>query len=525
MTEQTHDQGQPAGRPDDQPEGHAARDAQPPSPPPPVEPHEVVVARAEFQREVATRRENALDSAELSTVRQRMIYATELARAGILPRAFRSARPGEDGFRETAANVLLAFDAGSDLGLSPMASLRLINVVEGKPSLGAEGVRACILNAGHDIWTDDDTPVRNGYGIAVSATVHGSRNGSERSYSATFTLDQAAAAGLCAVERDEDGEVRTVRARSQSGKVLPWEAYTGDMLENRATTKLARRAFPDVTGGLSYERDELAPETVAQPGPPPARASRQQASAPTSPAPAADEQQGEPADEVLADLALFSEGDPWWKHAGANVRRRTKQQLAADRLAKAREAGDERVPASPDEPVDAEIVPDAPEAAPTPAEPAEAATAPAPTPSAPEPAADEAQSWPTPAPIPPSAPDAPVVFDGPAEAQAVEQALTEPASANAAEPAAGEPGWAGDPWPGDADYDGSAEDVPPAQEPAALDRAELWAEVEALATGRGKTAQQLMARWTLANRTNPEDASAEQLDAFLEPYREMGSGQ
>ena len=66
------------------------------------------------------------------------------------------------------------------------------------------------------------------------------------------------------------------------------------------------------------------------------------------------------------------------------------------------------------------------------------------------------------------------------------------------------------------------EEAPPADDdaPAApLDRAQLWDAVEALAAERGKTTTQLLARHTLATRTNPEDMSAEQLQAFLNAQR------
>ena len=47
--------------------------------------------------------------------------------------------------------VLAALMSGAERGLGPMESLRLLHVIEGRPSLSAEGMRALVLSHGHDI--------------------------------------------------------------------------------------------------------------------------------------------------------------------------------------------------------------------------------------------------------------------------------------------------------------------------------------------------------------------------------------
>ena len=53
-------------------------------------------------------------------------------------------------------------------------------------------------------------------------------------------------------------------SRSDKGEVLPWEAYTGDMLYNRAADRACKRIAPEVAFGL-YTEEEI--ERMADPEP------------------------------------------------------------------------------------------------------------------------------------------------------------------------------------------------------------------------------------------------------------------
>lgn len=472
-------------------------DDQPDAPPAPEVPAAVQEARAEVELYRLHQAEKAYDVDMPSTLRERMAYARSLASSALIPKAFRSGRGGDDGFRETTANVLLAVELGNTLGLSPLQALCQVNVVEGKPGLGAEGQLAQVLKAGHDLYVDEERSDR------TRATVVAQRAGSERVHTITYTLDDAVAAGLVRIVEGRPF------ARSQSNKPLPWETSTPDMLVWRAITRACKRVFPDVTGGLTAVDDEpgtqYAPAggsvTAAQEAP--ARATRPAAT-----------------DSVEADLALFTEETgPWWQHAGATVRRRNKLQLAADRLHDAVAAGDTRVPLPPE--VDPEVVADIVDAElvedqGVPAGPMaddDLGTAPAVVMDlgqevadlqeqlAREQAREQARE-----PHLAAAPDEPVVpvvqaasvdEDGTQAGPFTDVPRTDPDT---------------DPWQGE-------EQAPAEEPPAALDRAQLWDAVEALAAERGKTTTQVLARHTLATRTNPEDMTAEQLQAFLAAQR------
>lgn len=441
-----------------------AQHAQPAAPAAEEVPAEVRAARAEVELYRLKQAELAYDVDMPTTLRERMAYARSLASSALIPKAFRSGRGGEDGTRETVANVLLAVELGNTLGLSPLQALCQVNVVEGKPGLGAEGQLAQVLKAGHDIYVDETASDRT-KGVVVAQ-----RAGQDRVHTFTYTLDDAVAAGLVRIVEGKP------YARSSNGKALPWETSTPDMLVWRAVTRCCKRLFPDVVGGLASVEDE--PGTQYAPG------AASPAATPTAPAratraPAA-------GDSVEDDLALFTEDTgPWWTHAGATVRRRSKLQLAADRLQDALAAGDDRVPTppAPEDIVDAEVVDDGPAVA-------------DPTPMQAGPLADDDLGT-----------EPAVVVDVDAEAQELERHLA--AVPDAAVPAEVEDP-PSDPWEGQ-----PAQDVPAPAAEAPLDRAELWAQVEELAKQRGKSVPQLMARHVLATRVNPEDMTAEQLQAFL----------
>lgn len=142
--------------------------------------------------------------------------------------------------------VLACILAGHEAGLSPMTSLRSIHVIEGRPSMSAELMRAIVQRAGHDIWVEETTTTR--------AIVAGQRSGSERVLKITWTEDDARRAQLL-------------------GKDV-WKKYPAAMLVARASAQLARMLFPDVLAGISHAYEELvdgSADEIGEMGPPEAR--------------------------------------------------------------------------------------------------------------------------------------------------------------------------------------------------------------------------------------------------------------
>jgi hypothetical protein len=133
-----------------------------------------------------------------------------------------------DGLRGKPADILVAVLQGIDLGLRPMQAIGLIDVIKGKPSLSAEGKRALVVAAGHgfrvDEWTDE------------KCVVSGCRRGTDEWRTASFTIAQAKKAGLAGDN---------------------WNKYPADMLLARATSRLCKAYFADVTNGLATTEELL----------------------------------------------------------------------------------------------------------------------------------------------------------------------------------------------------------------------------------------------------------------------------
>ncbi len=157
--------------------------------------------------------------------------------SGLLPRGIASPE---------AAFTIIA--TGAELGLSPMASLRSIHVIEGKPVLSAALI-AGIVQRRPDLC--------EGFALVESsdtiATYETTRRG-QAPVRMSFTIEQAQRAGL-------------------TGKDI-WRKYPHAMLRARASAELARAVYPDVVGGL-YDPDEIPgaevrtvePRPVVQPPP------------------------------------------------------------------------------------------------------------------------------------------------------------------------------------------------------------------------------------------------------------------
>lgn len=132
--------------------------------------------------------------------------------------------------------MLAAVLMGKELGLGPMQSMNMLDVIDGKPSLSAELMNARIRQAGHSLTATELSD--------KACTLLGRRgdNGDEMTY--TFTDAMASRAGL-------------------TGK-SNWKKYPEAMLWARAVSQLARMLFPDVFAAMhAYTADELGSDVDA----------------------------------------------------------------------------------------------------------------------------------------------------------------------------------------------------------------------------------------------------------------------
>jgi hypothetical protein len=159
--------------------------------------------------------------------------ASLIAKSGMVPKSY-------DG---NAGAVLVAIAMGAEIGLTPMASIQNVAVINGRPSL----------------WGD-----------AVLAVCTSHRECED----IIETYDDATKTAICTVRRR--GRHPVVRQFSETdaklaglwGKAGPWTQYPKRMLQMRARGFALRDAFPDALRGIRMaeeERDviDVTPMTAA----------------------------------------------------------------------------------------------------------------------------------------------------------------------------------------------------------------------------------------------------------------------
>ena len=195
------------------------------------------------------------------TLGEAMELAKIIADSDLAPKDYRG-KPG---------NVLIAVQMGQEVGLSPMAAIQSIAVINGKPSLYGDVGKAILLSNGCQIEEDDVVLIKkNGYGRCKIT-----RKGHlpcER----TFSIESAKTAGLW-------------------GKPGPWIQYPERQMAWRAFWFAARDIASDLLKGLSgmEEVQDYQPEKVVQ---------------------------GEivPKEKIYLSDAVFAEQLPKWKKAVEN---------------------------------------------------------------------------------------------------------------------------------------------------------------------------------------------------------------
>lgn len=147
-------------------------------------------------------------------------YADHLANAQLLPAQY----------RQKPANVLYAMEYGRTLGITPLAAITGIHVIEGKPSASAALISGLVRQAGHKLR------VRVEPGPRAVATIIRSDD-PDFEFRSEWDMDRAKNAGL-------------------TGKDV-WRKYPQAMLKARAISEVARDACEEVLFGLHYTPEEL----------------------------------------------------------------------------------------------------------------------------------------------------------------------------------------------------------------------------------------------------------------------------
>ena len=170
--------------------------------------------------------------------------ATAVTKAGMAPKGL-----------ETPEKAMVAIMHGMEVGLTPMAALQSIAVVNGRPTIWGDGALGLVQGSGlmeaHKEWFEGTGDTRKAY---------------------------------CTVKRKGDPEIKTgefsvadAKKASLWGKSGPWSQYPDRMLKMRARGFALRDGFSDVLRGLGIAeevqdiqpmRDVTPPKPPAPPAPP-----------------------------------------------------------------------------------------------------------------------------------------------------------------------------------------------------------------------------------------------------------------
>lgn len=175
-------------------------------------------------------------------LRDAMELAKIIADSDLAPKDYRG-KPG---------NVLIAVQMGQEVGLSPMASIQSIAVINGKPGLYGDVGKAILLSHGF-IIEEDDTEVIKKTGAGRCKITRPGHPPCER----TFSIANAKTAGLF-------------------GKQGPWTQYPERQMAWRAFWFAARDIAADLLKGLhgaeeviDLEPRDITPAAPAAPALPP----------------------------------------------------------------------------------------------------------------------------------------------------------------------------------------------------------------------------------------------------------------
>jgi hypothetical protein len=151
---------------------------------------------------------------------------------------------------DSVEKITIAIMHGLEVGLTPMAAIQSIAVINGQPTIFGDGMLALVRASGlleeiiEDVEVDDE-------GQPTIATCRIKRRGESQWAVSSFTRVEAIRAGLW-------------------GKRGPWEGYKARMLKMRARSWALRDKFADILKGLHSAEEvmDITPSGSASTAPP-----------------------------------------------------------------------------------------------------------------------------------------------------------------------------------------------------------------------------------------------------------------
>ena len=165
------------------------------------------------------------------TFAEAMEMAKTLGSSDLMPKAFQG-KP---------ANILIAWEMGAEVGLSPFSALQSIAVINGKPSLYGEAPLGIVMSSGllEKIVEEDD---------GETATCIVKRKGQEQ-ITRTFSMAEARAAQM--YERDGQGNGKWIALSERA----VWKSWPKRMRQMRARSWALKDAFPDLLKGIGIAEE------------------------------------------------------------------------------------------------------------------------------------------------------------------------------------------------------------------------------------------------------------------------------
>jgi hypothetical protein len=139
-------------------------------------------------------------------------------------------------YKDHPQDMMVVVMSGAEIGIAPMAALRLHHVIEGTPRLSAEGIRV-VINSSPDCEYFEFTESSD-----TRSTWIGKRRGRPEK-TVTWTIERARKAGL-------------LREGSN------WIKYPDDMLNARASMQLGRLVWPHVMAGMQSTEETLDGDAI-----------------------------------------------------------------------------------------------------------------------------------------------------------------------------------------------------------------------------------------------------------------------
>ena len=164
--------------------------------------------------------------------------ATAVCKAGMAPKGL-----------DTPEKAMVAIMHGMEVGLTPMAALQSIAVVNGRPTIWGDGAIGLVRGSGRCEWIKERI---DGEGDAMVAICEVKRKGEADPIKGRFSVADAKKASLW-------------------GKSGPWQQYPKRMLAMRARAFALRDGFADILRGLGIaeEVQDFQPIRDVTPASPP----------------------------------------------------------------------------------------------------------------------------------------------------------------------------------------------------------------------------------------------------------------